>query len=150
MPRTPALAAVLVAFAIALTACGKSESGGGSSSGGSSGSSAPSGPDMSTPQASLKLLNEAFSSMDPARFEAIYTAEAWKEKDGKMKKEIEEMKTEGMSMSITWTDADIKVEGDKASVRTKLKIKTKDGKEEEEGETFPMVKVDGKWRFTTK
>ncbi|MCC6741726.1 MAG: nuclear transport factor 2 family protein [Planctomycetia bacterium] len=149
MLRKSSLAAALFAFAVAFTACGKSESGGGSSSGGS-GSGAPSGPDMSTPQASLKLLNEAFTSMDPAKFEAIYTAEAWKEKDGKMQKEIDEMKKDGMSISITWTDADIKVEGDKASVRTKMKFKTKDGKEEEEGETFPMVKVEGKWKFTTK
>lgn len=149
MLRRSSLAAALFAFAVGIAACGKSESGGGSSSGGS-GSGAPSGPDMSTPQASLKLLNEAFTSMDPAKFEAIYTAEAWKEKDGKMQKEIDEMKKDGMSISITWTDADIKVEGDKASVRTKMKFKTKDGKEEEEGETFPMVKVEGKWKFTTK
>lgn len=86
--------------------------------------------------------------MDLARFEACHTAEVWKE--GKIQKEVEEMKKDGMSISITWTDADIKVEGDKAVAATKMKFKTKDGKEEEESEKFHLVKADGKWRFTSK
>lgn len=145
MLKKSALAALLVSLTVFTAACGKSDSGGSSGGGGPA---APSGPDMSTPQGALKELQAAFASMDPAKFEPIYTAEAWKEKDGKMKREIEEMKTEGMSMSITWTDADIKVEGDKATVTTKLKFTMKDGKEKEENEKFSMVKVDGKWKFT--
>ena len=96
MTKRTMLAAFLATLVIVLSACGKSEPS--ASGGGSSGGGAPSGPDMSSPQASLKLLNEAFASMDPAKFEAIYTAEAWKEKDGKMKNEIAEMKKDGMSI----------------------------------------------------
>lgn len=144
MLKKSTLAALLMALTVFATSCGKDEPAAGG------GGAAASGPDMSTPQGALKELQAAFASMDPAKFEAIYTAEAWKEKDGKMKKEIEEMKADGMSMSITWTDADIKVEGDKATVTTKLKFKMKDGKEEEESEKFPMVKVDGKWKFDKK
>ncbi len=146
------LAALLMAVTVLAVACGKddsSSSGGAGSTGGTSGGGgAPSGPDLSTPQGALKALQEAFASMDPAKFEACYTAEVWKE--GKMQKEIDEMKKDGMSISISWTDADITVEGDKAVVATKMKFKTKDGKEEEESEKFRMVKADGKWRFSSK
>ena len=144
MLKKSTLAALLIALSVVLTACGKDEPAAGG------GGAAASGPDLSTPQGALKELQAAFASMDPAKFEAIYTAEAWKEKDGKMKKEIEETKADGMSISISWTDSEIKVEGDKAEVKAKMKFKTKDGKEEEEGETFRMVKVDGKWKFAAK
>jgi hypothetical protein len=135
-----ALATALMGFP---AACGE-----GDSSGSGGGGGGPSGTDASTPQAAMKMLEDAFTSMDLAKFEACYTAEAWKE--GKMKKEIEEMKKEGMSVSISWTDADIKVEGDKAVGSARMKFKMKNGKEEQENEKFHMVKVDGKWRFASK
>jgi hypothetical protein len=135
-----ALATALMGFP---AACGK-----GDSSGSGGGGGGPSGTDASTPQAAMKMPEDAFTSMDLPKLEACYTAEAWTE--GKMKKEIEEMKKEGMSVSISWTDADIKVEGDKAVVSAKMKFKMKNGKEEQENEKFYMVKVDGKWRFTSK
>ncbi|KAF0241906.1 MAG: hypothetical protein FD180_4196 [Planctomycetota bacterium] len=146
MLKRSTLAALLMALTIFAGACGKSEPTG--SGGTSGGGGAASGPDMATPQGALKALQDAFATLDPAKFEACYTAEAWKE--GKMKKEIDEMKKEGMSISISFTDADIKVEGDKAVVATKMKFKMKDGKEEEESEKFHMVKVDGKWKFASK
>jgi hypothetical protein len=146
MLKKSTLAAVVMSLAVFAGACGKSESSG--SGGSSGGGSSSSGPDLSTPQGAMKALQEAFASMDLAKFEACHTAEVWKE--GKIQKEIDEMKKEGMSISITYTDADIKVDGDKAVVATRMKFKTKDGKEEDEGEKFHLVKADGKWKFTSK
>ncbi|MEK7469939.1 MAG: hypothetical protein AAB074_21435 [Planctomycetota bacterium] len=149
MLKTCTLAALVMALTVFAGGCGKDDSGGTGNTGGTSGGGGgSSGPDMSTPQGAMKALQEAFASMDPAKFEACYTVEAWKE--GKMQKEIDEMKKDGMTITISFNEADIKVDGDKAEVATRMKFKMKDGKEEDEGEKFRMVKVDGKWRFASK
>lgn len=149
MLRKCVLAIVLAGVTMFAAACGKDDSGGGGTSGGGSGGGATaSGPDLSTPQGAMKALAEAFASLDPAKFEPIYSKEAWKEGSESMKKELAKMKEDFQGVSLQWNEADIKVEGDNASVKGKLIFKMKDGKEEDDGETFRMVKEDGKWKHS--
>lgn len=133
---------MLAAFAVACGGGNNAANGGGTGGGGSS------GPDFSTPSGLLAAFKDAFETLDSAKLEACYSAEKWKEVGEKRKKEFEEFKKEGMSVTLVWNDADIKVEGDKATLRAKIKVKMKDGKEEEDGEGIEMVKIDGKWKLS--
>lgn len=101
-----------------------------------------------TPNAAMEKMKDAFASLDAAKFEPLYTSEAWKSNGEKMKKELEGMKKDGVTVALSWTEADIKMDGEKASVKAKMRIKTKDGKEEDESETFELANTGGKWLFT--
>jgi ketosteroid isomerase-like protein len=127
MLKNSFVAALLAALVISLSACGGGDS---------------------TPDAAMKKVADAWQSMDPAKLEACYDADTWKAKGESMKKEMKEMKEAGMSVTITWSEADITVSGDTATVKAKMKIKDKDGKEEDETETVDFKKTADGWKCT--
>ncbi|MBK8207330.1 MAG: nuclear transport factor 2 family protein [Planctomycetes bacterium] len=134
---------------LALAACGGGNNGSSSSSGGGGGS----GPDFSTPKGTMTEVAAAFAANDIDRLMACYDKDflAKKREDGKteeekMRAEFKEIADDGMKIAISFEDADIKIEGDKASVKTKMKITMKDGKTEDEGEGFELVKKGDVWK----
>ena len=66
-----------------------------------------------------------------------------------MKKDYKDVYDAGGSFKVEFADADVTIEGEKASVKSKLMITPKKGeKAEEEKETLRFVKEDGKWMYT--
>lgn len=145
------VAATLMLCLLALAACGGGNNA--SSSSGSSSSSGDgdkaSGPDLSTPAGAAKAVAAAFASGDFAKFEPLWSKTVTQEKKDGMKKEYAGLVDAGGGFKFEFADADVKIEGDKASVPGKLFITPKKGeKTEEEKETMRFVKEDGKWMYT--
>ncbi|KAA0208788.1 hypothetical protein EDM80_15285 [bacterium] len=128
------------------TACG---GGNNAANAAGSASSSSSGPDLSTPAAAAKAVAEAFASGDFAKFDPIWSKTITQEKKDRMKKDYREVCDAGGNFKCEFNEADIKIEGDKAEVKSKLLITPKkDAKAEEEKETLRFVKEDGKWMYT--
>lgn len=141
--RAAVLMAVML-IALWATACGGGNNA--SSSGGGGGSS---GPDLTTPAGAAKAVAEAFGSGDFAKFDPLWSKTITQEKKDKMKKDYKEIYDAGGNFKCEFNESDIKVEGDKAEVKSKLMITPKkDAKAEEEKETLRFVKEDGKWMYT--
>lgn len=102
------------------------------------------GGDWSTPQDTMKKAKAAFDSGDMDKIVECYHPGDHVEK---MKKEIKEINDSGMKLSISYKEEDIKIEGEKASVKVEMKFTDKDGKEDTDGETFHMSKKDGIWKL---
>jgi hypothetical protein len=102
----------------------------------------------STPDDAMKKVEAAFESLDPAKLEEAYDADTWKSKGESMKKEFKEMKENGMKVALTWAETDMVVSGDTATVKTKMTITDKDGKAEDESETFSFKKTAAGWKCT--
>ncbi|MCC6463847.1 MAG: DUF4878 domain-containing protein [Planctomycetes bacterium] len=140
-----ALSVLALVMVLAVAACGGSNDSNGSSSS-SGGSAAPAGPDYSTPAATMKAIAEAFATLDVDKMKACYGKAAGEDRLKKIESEMKQIKEDGMKFELTFKDEDIQVEGDKAKVKARLKITTKDGKTEDESETFELVKEDGLWK----
>ncbi|MCC7508378.1 MAG: nuclear transport factor 2 family protein [Planctomycetes bacterium] len=142
-----------VCMLLALAACGGGNNSSSSSSGGGSGGGGGSGPDFSTPVGTLKELAAAFEANDLDRILACYDKAFLekKEEDGtttgdKFRAQFKEIQDAGGSLKWSFNEADVKIEGDTASCKGKMKIKPgKDDKEMEEDESMTLVKKDGKW-----
>jgi ketosteroid isomerase-like protein len=102
----------------------------------------------SKPNDAMKKVEAAFESLDAAKLEAVYDADTWKSKGEGMTKEFKEMKENGMKVELTWTESDVVVSGDTATVKTKMTITDKDGKAEDEAETFSFRKTAAGWKCT--
>lgn len=102
----------------------------------------------SKPNDAMKKVEAAFESLDPAKLEEAFDADTWKSKGDSMTKEFKEMKENGMKVDLTWTDSDVVVSGDTATVKTKMTITDKDGKAEDETETFSFKKTAAGWKCT--
>ncbi|MCB9935377.1 MAG: DUF4878 domain-containing protein [Planctomycetes bacterium] len=141
-------------LALALAACGGGNDGNASSSSnGGGGSSSASGPDFSTPKATMTELAAGFAASDIEKILACYDKEYLdaKRDDGKtnaekLRAEMKELSDEGSKITIKFEDADISVEGDKAKVKATMTFTMKDGKTEEEGEGFELVKKGDTWK----
>ncbi|MBX3460291.1 MAG: hypothetical protein KF696_10090 [Planctomycetes bacterium] len=135
---------------LAVAACGGGDNK--SSGGGGSGGSGGGGPDMSTPAGTLKEMSAAFEAGDIERILKCYDKDYLAKKEGdrtveeKFRAEFKEIKDGGGYLKWTFNEADIKIDGDKAGCKGKMKIKpSKDDPEQEEDESVTLVKKDGKW-----
>jgi hypothetical protein len=102
----------------------------------------------SKPNDAMKKVEAAFESLDPAKLEAVYDADTWKSKGASMTEDFKKMKENGEKVDLTWTESDVVVSGDTATVKTKMTITDKDGKAEDEAETFSFRKTDAGWKCT--
>jgi ketosteroid isomerase-like protein len=127
------IAGLLVALSIALTACNNMSN---------------DAKTDSRPNDAMKKVESAFESLDAAKMEEVYEADAWKSDGEGIKKEFKEMKENGQKVEITWTESDVKVDGDTAKVTAKMTITDKDGKAEDESETFDFKKTAAGWKCT--
>jgi hypothetical protein len=121
------LAALIAALVMSVAACGGGDS---------------------NPDAAMKKLKSAYESLDAAKLEECYDADTWKSKGESMKQEFKEMKENGVSVTLMWAVTDMVVSGDTATVKTKMTVKDKNGKAEDETETFNFKKTAAGWKCT--
>jgi hypothetical protein len=135
----------MLAFALAACGGGNNSTGSNNSGGGDGGSAA----DFSSPKGCLAALDAAYQSKDVKKLVACYHVPAGKEAEFEedASGEFKELWDAGGTSRLTYNEADLKIDGDKAEVKAKLMIKEKaDAEEKSDGETVRMEKKDGVWK----
>lgn len=129
------LAVLIAALLISVTACNDR-------------TSSSSTNNDSRPNDAMRQVEAAFESLDAEKLKGVYEADTWNSDGEDMRKEFSEMKEKGEKVEISWTDSDVTVDGDTAKVKTKMTITNRDGKVEDETETFSFKKTAAGWKCT--
>jgi hypothetical protein len=115
----------LVMLAVFAVACGGGNNSSNSSSGG--GSSSESGPDMKTPEGTLKIYQQALKDQDAAKAASCGKKADLEKNKTSMEKRMAKVKEGKQTLEFTFSD--VKVDGDKATCKIVFIIKGADGKE---------------------